>query len=86
MISLDGMSCDFPAPVAPPFMPKQGPNDGSRNANIAILPMRFKPSASPIEVVVLPLPAFVGVMDVTSMSFDFFISDASKAPIFIFAL
>lgn len=60
-----GNTCEYPPPAAPPFMPKHGPNDGSRKATTAFLPILFNPKASPIETVVLPIPAFVGVMAVT---------------------
>ena len=41
-------------------MPKTGPIDGSRRATIDFLPSRWRASAKPTEVVVLPSPAGVG--------------------------
>ena len=58
-----------PPPAAPPFMPKQGPSEGSRKQIIAFLPIAFRPSPSPTVVVVLPSPAGVGVIAVTRTSF-----------------
>ena len=55
-------------PVAPPFIPNSGPMDGSLSARATRLPMRAKPWASPIETVVLPSPAGVGVIAETRMS------------------
>ena len=49
-------------------MPKHGPKLGSRSATQTFLPMRFKASASPIDVVVLPSPAGVGVIAVTNIN------------------
>ena len=49
-------------------MPNTGPNEGSLSATTASLPMRLNPSARPMVVVVLPSPAGVGVMAVTSTS------------------
>ena len=49
-------------------MPKHGPIDGSRRQTAAFLPMRFRPSHSPMLVVVLPSPAGVGVIAETSTS------------------
>ncbi len=63
-----GMTWALPPPAAPPFMPKHGPSEGSRRQTLAGLPMRFSPSQSPMLVVVLPSPAGVGVMAVTSTS------------------
>lgn len=62
-----GNTCAYPPPAAPPFIPKHGPNDGSRKATIAFLPILFKPSAKPMETVVLPMPALVAVMAVTKI-------------------
>ncbi len=61
-----GMTWLRPPPVAPPFMPNDGPSDGSRNARQADSPIRASPWASPMLVVVLPSPAFVGVFADTS--------------------
>ena len=49
-------------------MPKQGPNDGSRRATTARLPNLFRPNVRPMLTVVLPMPALVGLMAVTSIS------------------
>ena len=49
-------------------MPKQGPRLGSRRHTRAFLPILFIPSVKPTEVVVLPSPAGVGEIAVTSMS------------------
>ena len=62
-----GSTCAYPPPAAPPFMPKHGPSEGSRRAQKALRPMRFSPKASPIDTVVLPMPALVGVMAVTNI-------------------
>ena len=63
-----GTTCARPPPVAPPFIPKTGPSDGSRSAIIAFLPMRLSASPRPTVVVVLPSPAGVGLIAVTSTS------------------
>jgi hypothetical protein len=49
-------------------MPKHGPNEGSRSATIAFLPIRFSASPNPTVVVVLPSPAGVGLMPLTRIS------------------
>ena len=49
-------------------MPKLGPSDGSRRQITAREPMRFSASPRPTVVVVLPSPAGVGLMPVTSTS------------------
>ena len=69
LMSSIGTTCAWPPPAAPPFTPKQGPRLGSRRQTSVSLPMRLRPSASPTEVVVLPSPAGVGVIAVTSTSF-----------------
>ena len=51
-----------PPPAAPPLMPKIGPSDGSRRHSTGRLPMWPSPWVSETDVVVLPSPAFVGVM------------------------
>ena len=56
----------LPPPAAPPLMPKTGPIEGWRIVQTAFCPMRFKASESPIVCTVLPSPAGVGVMAVTS--------------------
>ena len=53
------------------FTPKTGPRDGSRSARHALYPSSRKASASPMETVVLPSPAGVGLMAVTSTSLPF---------------
>ncbi len=68
LMSVIGITWAKPPPVAPPFMPKQGPSDGSRRQIIAVLPMRLRASPRPTVVVVLPSPAGVGVMPVTRIS------------------
>src|ERR1700727_1595881 len=59
----------WPPPVAPPFMPKLGPSEGSRRKIIVFLPIRLSASPKPTVVVVLPSPAGVGLIAVTRMSF-----------------
>ena len=68
LMSSIGITCDRPPPAAPPLMPKTGPSEGSRSAAAARRPMRFKPSVKPTVTVVLPSPAGVGLMAVTSTS------------------
>ena len=63
-----GSTCDRPPPAAPPFMPKTGPSEGSREERIARLPMRSSPWTRPMEVTVFPSPETVGVVAVTRMS------------------
>ena len=83
-ISSIGTTCACPPPAAPPFMPNTGPSDGSRSPTKTFLPMRRIPSARPIVVVVLPSPAGVGVMAVTSISLpsSFFVSLSIERSIF----
>jgi len=61
----------LPPPTAPPFKPKTGPKDGSLNAPNAFTPILFNPSIKPIVHVVLPSPAFVGVIAVTKTNLPF---------------
>ena len=68
LMSSIGMICAQPPPAAPPLTPKTGPRDGSRSASTAFLPRRRSASARPMETVVLPSPAGVGLMAVTRMS------------------
>jgi len=68
LISSGGATCAAPPPVAPPFMPKQGPSEGSRRQISVRLPIRLSASPSPIVVVVLPSPAGVGLIAVTRIS------------------
>ena len=69
-----GIIWAYPPPAAPPFMPKTGPNEGSRKQIIVFFPIRFKASPSPTVVVVFPSPAGVGLMAVTKISLLFFFS------------
>ncbi len=69
LMSSIGTTWAWPPPAAPPFMPKQGPSEGSRRQIMAFLPAAQMPSPSPTVVVVLPSPAGVGVIAVTRMSF-----------------
>ncbi len=69
LILSSGASDARPPPVAPPFCPKTGPSEGSRNAATAVNPRRTRPWVSPMVVTVLPSPPVVGVMAVTSTSF-----------------
>ena len=71
LISSIGITCAYPPPAAPPFIPIEGPRDGSRSAKTAFFPILFKACARPIEVVVFPSPAGVGVIAVTKISFPF---------------
>ena len=64
-----GTTCAQPPPAAPPLMPNTGPSDGSRRASTGFLPITPRPCVSETEVVVLPSPAGVGVIAVTSMIF-----------------
>ncbi len=65
-ISSAGSTCEAPPPVAPPFMPNTGPSEGSRRVAIERTPMRFRAIDRPMAMVVLPSPAGVGVVAVTS--------------------
>src|SRR2546427_4285260 len=56
LISSMGRIWDWPPPVAPPFVPKTGPRDGSRTATIAFVPMRFRAWPRPTVVSVFPSP------------------------------
>ena len=68
LMSVMGAIWAQPPPVAPPFMPKQGPKEGSLSAAVALAPSRFSASTRPMVVVVLPSPAGVGEIAVTSTS------------------
>ena len=81
-----GSSCDRPPPAAPPFTPNTGPRLGSLSAAAARFPMKLRPSASPTLVVVLPSPAAVGVLAVTSTSFPSLSVFLSSLPVSILAL
>ena len=63
-----GTTCAWPPPVAPPFMPNTGPIEGSRRQIMVRLPIRDSASPRPIEVVVLPSPAGVGLIAVIRIS------------------
>ena len=63
-----GTTWAWPPPVAPPFMPKLGPSEGSRRQMIVLLPIRLRASPRPTVVVVFPSPAGVGLIAVTRMS------------------
>ena len=64
-----GTTCVMPPPAAPPLMPNTGPSDGSRRHAIGDLPMWPSPWVSPTSVVVLPSPAFVGLIPATHTIF-----------------
>ena len=66
LISSIGRTWERPPPAAPPFTPKKGPSDGWRSAQIAVFPIRFRPSESPMVLTVLPSPSGVGVIAVTT--------------------
>ena len=68
LIVFDGSTRLAPPPVAPPLRPKTGPIDGWRRARAASWPIRRSPWARPIDVVVFPSPAGVGVMAETRIS------------------
>ena len=68
LIVFDGSTRLAPPPVAPPLRPKTGPIDGCRSARAAFWPIRRSPWARPIDVVVFPSPAGVGVMAETRIS------------------
>ena len=63
-----GTTWAYPPPAAPPFTPKTGPSDGSRNARTARRPIFPNPCVSETDVVVFPSPAGVGVIAVTLIS------------------
>ena len=68
LMSSAGKACDPPPPVPPPLMPITGPIDGSRSATVAFTFCRRSACTRPNDVVVLPSPAVVGVIPVTSTS------------------
>ena len=74
-----GNTWAYPPPAAPPFIPKQGPREGSRSATTARLPIWLRPSARPMLTVVLPIPAFVAVIEVTRMRWLHFTFDSSMS-------
>lgn len=59
----------FAPPGAPPFIPKTGPSEDSRQVMIDRLPMRSSLCISPLRVIVFPSPDTVGVIAVTRISF-----------------
>ena len=71
LISSCGSTVTFPPPVAPPFIPKTGPKEGSLKARQTDFPSLFNPSPKAIAVVVFPSPAFVGVIAVTNIKWPF---------------
>ena len=71
LISSIGTTCEYPPPAAPPLIPNTGPNEGSLNTTVACSPILFNPSTSPIDTVVFPSPAGVGVMAVTKIRLFF---------------
>ena len=82
-ISSIGATWACPPPVAPPFIPNTGPNDGSLNANIDFFPIFLNPSAIAIDIVVFPSPKGVGLIAVTNTNFPFeFLLYFSKFDIF----
>ena len=68
-ISSIGSAWEYPPPVAPPFMPKTGPSEGSLRAITAFLLSLLSAWPNPIVTVVLPSPAGVGFIAVTRISF-----------------
>src|SRR3989442_12473539 len=63
-----GSICERPPPAAPPFIPKTGPRDGSREVMTTFLPMWARPCVRLMEVTVLPSPAAVGAVAVTPIN------------------
>ena len=87
LMSSRGTTCASPAPVPPPFAPRVGPTEGSRRQTSAFSPMWPSPSVNEIAVVVLPSPAFVGVIAVTAISLPSDpVARRSSTPSSIFAL
>ncbi len=73
LISSIGITCEYPPPAAPPFIPKTGPREGSLRTTVVFFPIRLRACARPMEVVVFPSPAGVGVIAVTSIRRAFLI-------------
>ena len=69
LISSIGTTCEYPPPVAPPFIPNTGPKDGSLKTPIAFFFKKHNASNKPILTVVLPSPNGVGFTAVTSINF-----------------
>ena len=86
LISSIGAVWARPPPVAPPLTPKHGPSDGSRRQIIVRVPAAFNASPNPIVVVVLPSPAGVGLMPLTSTNLPARAGTAASIPAPIFAL
>ena len=86
LMSSAGTTIERPPPVAPPLAPKVGPSDGSRSATATRRPIFASPWVRPIEIVVLPSPALVGVIAETSTSRPSGRPDAARASSFTFAL
>jgi hypothetical protein len=56
-----GITWEKPPPAAPPFIPKTGPNDGSRMTQEALCPDDLDLGLDPIVVTVFPSPNGVGL-------------------------
>lgn len=67
-------------------MQKQGLSEGSLNTATEFDPISLNASFNPILTVVFPIPALVGLIDVTSISLDNFIFYSSIKPIGNFAI
>ena len=67
-------------------MPNTGPKEGSRNAITTFFPSFLRLSAKPMVVVVLPSPAGVGLIAVTSISLPSFLFKSSSKDKSILAL
>ena len=66
LISSIGTICARPPPVPPPLIPNNGPVDGCRRQSATLAPIRPKPWVRLMALVVLPSPARVGVIAVTT--------------------
>ena len=67
-MSIIGTTSEAPPPVAAALQPKTGPIERLAKRGRARTPMRASPCTRPMDVVVLPSPAGVGVMAETSTS------------------
>jgi hypothetical protein len=85
-MAFEGSTRLAPPPVAPPLRPKTGPIDGWRSASADRLPIRRNACARPIDVVVLPSPAGVGVIAETRINLPRFFPACSSASRRTFAL
>ena len=74
-----GTTCAYPPPAAPPLTPKTGPSEGSLSAAITFISFALSASVRPTVVVVLPSPAGVGDMAVTSTSLPSGVSAYSES-------